>query len=56
MTLMLGWVLNGASLRGACNSLAWMCAMDVDWGFDFPVPHVTTLRSWLLRLGHYHTT
>ena len=56
MTLMLGWVLNGTSLRGACNSVAWMGAMDVDWGFDFPVPHVTTLRSWLLRLGHYHLT
>jgi hypothetical protein len=31
-----------------------MQAMDVDWGFDFPVPHFTTVRSWVLRLGHYH--
>ncbi len=33
-----------------------MREMDVDWGFDFPVPHFTTVRSWLLRLGHYHLT
>ena len=30
--------------------------MDVDWGFDFPVPHFTTVRLWLLRLGHYNLT
>jgi hypothetical protein len=51
---MLGWVLRGISLRGACNALAWMQEMKVDWGFDFPVPHFTTVRSWLLRLGHYN--
>ena len=26
----------------------------MDWGFDFPVPHFTTVRFWLLRLGHYN--
>jgi hypothetical protein len=31
-----------------------MQEIDVDWGFDFPVPHFTTVRCWLLRLGHYH--
>lgn len=51
---MLGWVLSGIPLRGACNALAWMREMDVDWGFDFPVPHFTTVRLWLLRLGHYN--
>ena len=25
----------------------------MDWGFDFPVPHFTTVRLWLLRLGYY---
>ena len=31
-----------------------MQEMDVNWGFDFPVPHFTTVRLWLLRLGHYN--
>jgi hypothetical protein len=30
-----------------------MQQMDVEWGFDFPVPHYTTVRWWLLRLGYY---
>jgi hypothetical protein len=51
--LMLGWVLNGISLRGTCIALDWMLEIDVEWGFDFPVPHCTTVRLWLLRLGHY---
>jgi hypothetical protein len=51
---MVGWVLSGISLRGACSVLALMQAMDVEWGFDFPVPHFTTVRIWLLRLGHYN--
>jgi hypothetical protein len=51
--LMLGWVLRGMSLRGTCGALDWMHEMDVDWGFDFPVPHCTTVRLWLLRLGYY---
>ena len=50
---MLGWVLSGMSLRGTCSALDWMQEMDVDWGFDFPVPHFTTVRLWLLRLGYY---
>ncbi|MBV9669637.1 MAG: hypothetical protein JOZ43_01660 [Acidobacteriales bacterium] len=53
IVLMLGWVLSGIPLRGACNALAGMQAMKVDWGFAFPVPHFTTVRCWLLRLGHY---
>jgi hypothetical protein len=56
ITLMLDWILCGISLRGVCHALARMQAMDVDWGFDFPVPHFTTPRSWLLRLGHYSLT
>jgi hypothetical protein len=56
ITLMLEWILSGISLRGACNVLARMRETDVDWGFDFPVPHFTTPRSWLLRLGYYHVT
>jgi hypothetical protein len=51
---MLRWVLSGISLRGAGHVLESMYEMDVDWGFDFPVPHFTTVRLWLLRLGHYH--
>jgi hypothetical protein len=54
VVLMLGWVLNGITLRGSCSALAWMQEMNVDWGFDFPVPHFTTVRCWLLRLGHYN--
>ena len=51
--LMLGWVLRGMSLRGTCSAVDWMHEMAVDWGFDFPVPHFTTVRFWLLRLGYH---
>jgi hypothetical protein len=51
--LMLGWVLSSISLRGTCSALEWMREMDVEWGFEFPVPHYTTVRLWLLRLGYY---
>jgi len=51
--LMLGWVLNGMSLRGTCRALDWMHKMDVEWGFDFPVPHWTTVRIWLLRVAYH---
>jgi hypothetical protein len=51
---MLNWVLSGISLRAACNALTTMHEMDVDWGFESPVPHFTTVRSWLLRLGYHH--
>jgi hypothetical protein len=51
--LMLGWVLNGMSLRGTCRALDWMHEMGVNWGFDFPVPHWTTVRIWLLRLAYH---
>ncbi len=51
--LMTGWVLNGIPLRGTCSALNWMREMAVNWGFDFPVPHFTTVRLWLLRLGYY---
>jgi hypothetical protein len=30
-----------------------MHEMDVTWGFDFPVPHWTTVRMWLLRLAYH---
>ena len=50
---MLGWVLRGMSLRGTCSALDWMQEMDVEWGFHFPVPHSTTVRLWLLRLGYH---
>jgi hypothetical protein len=30
-----------------------MHQIDVEWGFSFPVPHHTTVRLWLLRLGLY---
>jgi hypothetical protein len=30
-----------------------MQKMEVEWGFDFPVPHCTTVRWWLLRLGYH---
>jgi hypothetical protein len=51
--LMLGWTLNGISLRGTCSALGWMREMPVNWGFDFPVPHFTTVRFWLLRLAYH---
>lgn len=51
---MLNWVLSGIPLRATCNAVATMHEMDVNWGFDFPVPHFTTVRSWLLRLGYHH--
>jgi len=50
---MLGWTLSGMSLRGACNAVDCMRRMPVNWGFDFPVPHYTTVRLWLLRLGYH---
>src|SRR6516165_5932178 len=51
--LMVGWVLNGIPLRGTCGALNWMQEMPVKWGFDFPVPHFTTVRLWLLRVGYH---
>jgi hypothetical protein len=54
VVLMLSWVVNGMTLRGSCVALVCMQEMNVDWGFDFPVPHFTTVRYWLLRLGHYN--
>jgi hypothetical protein len=51
--LMLGWVLEGIPLRGACSALNWMHEIPVNWGFDFPVPHFTTVRFWLLRLAYH---
>jgi hypothetical protein len=51
--LMLGWVIKGMSLRGTCSAVDWMHEMDVEWGFDFPVPHWTTVRMWLLRLAYH---
>lgn len=50
---MLGWVLGNISLRGTCSALDSMQEIDVEWGFDFPVPHYTTVRLWLLRLGYH---
>jgi hypothetical protein len=50
---MLGWVLSSISLRGTCAALSFMQEMDVEWGFNFPVPHCTTVRWWLLRLGYH---
>jgi hypothetical protein len=54
IVLMLGWVLSGITLRGTCTVLARMQEVDVDWGLKFSVPHFTTVRCWLLRLGHYY--
>jgi hypothetical protein len=51
---MLGWVLRGISLRGTCSALVEVQEMNVEWGFDFPVPHFTTVRYWLLRLAHHN--
>ncbi len=50
---MLVWNLDGMSLRGTCRAIDGMHQIPVDWGFDFPVPHFTTLRFWLLRLGYH---
>jgi hypothetical protein len=30
-----------------------MHQMNVEWGFSFPVPHYTTVRFWLLRVGFH---
>jgi hypothetical protein len=51
--LMLGWVVDGMSLRGACIALSSMQGIPVNWGFEFPVPHFTTVRFWLLRLAYH---
>jgi hypothetical protein len=50
---MLVWNLDGMSLRGTCRAVNGMHQIPVNWGFDFPVPHFTTLRFWLLRLGYH---
>ena len=42
-------VLAGTSLRGAARVMA-LLAEALDW--SLPVPHWTTGRLWLLRLGH----
>ena len=42
-------VLAGASLRGAARILAVMAETLAEW---LPIPHWTTGRLWLLRLGH----
>jgi hypothetical protein len=49
--LMLRWILTGMSLRGACSAVDCMHQIDVNWGFGFAVPHYTTVRLWLLRVG-----
>jgi hypothetical protein len=51
--LMVGWVLDGIPRRGTCRALNGMQEIPVNWGFDFAVPHFTTVRLWLLRLGYY---
>jgi hypothetical protein len=50
---MLGWTLEGIPFRGVCSAVGCMQEMPVNWGFDFPVPHYTTVRFWLLRLAYY---
>lgn len=42
-------VLQGVSLRGVPRVLAVVAAA---WGWSVPIPHWTTGRLWLLRLGH----
>ena len=49
--LMVRWFLSGMSLRGSCTAVDCMHQIDVEWGFGFPVPHYTTVRFWLLRVG-----
>jgi hypothetical protein len=49
--LMLRWILCGITLRGSCSAVGCMHQIDVEWGFDFPIPHYTTVRLWLLRVG-----
>jgi hypothetical protein len=48
---MLRWILSGISLRGSCSAVGCIHQIDVDWGFEFPIPHYTTVRFWLLRVG-----
>jgi hypothetical protein len=50
---MLRWILSGMSLRGTCSAVGCMHQIDVDWGFRFPIPHYTTVRYWLLRVGFH---
>ena len=53
ITLQILWVLRGISFRGACAVVETLS----DWGLGGELfsgaPHATTLRWWLLRLGHY---
>ena len=53
---MLRWILGGMSLRGSCIAVDCMHEIEVKWGFDFPVPHYTTVRIWLLRVGLHKLT
>jgi hypothetical protein len=46
-------VLAGTSLRGAARVLALMAEA---FGWSTPVPHWTTGRLWMLRLGHAELT
>src|SRR5579864_9414608 len=47
--LYLRLVLSGTSLRGSSRVLA-ITAEACDWGID--IPHWTTGRLWLMRVGH----
>jgi hypothetical protein len=51
--LFLRLVLQGVSLRGVPRVLAVVAEA---FGWDLPIPHWTTGRLWLLRLGHAQLT
>src|SRR5206468_6977077 len=54
VALLIGWVLFGAvSLRGVCRALEWMQEMGIGDELGLRLPHWTTVRWWLLRLGYY---
>lgn len=51
--LFLRLVLQGVSLRGVPRMLTIVAAA---LGWSLPIPHWTTGRLWLLRLGHAQLT
>jgi hypothetical protein len=53
ITLQILWVLRGISFRGACAVVEILTEWGLGGELFSGTPHATTVRWWLLRLGHY---
>jgi hypothetical protein len=53
ITLQIVWVLCGVSLRASCAVVQTLLEWGLGQDLFSAAPHATTVRWWLLRLGHY---